>query len=144
MSFDITNIERKEVRILTGRRLIDNNIVPILPNIIGRENAITQGQLVDKCFGKGFSKLQRMMLRGILHQALTHIRGSDDYKCFIMGYLDNIQGYMYFIPTTIEDVEEYKDRAESRIRGIRAMVKRCERSVQEGWYKKVGVNRFLE
>ena len=126
----------KEVTVLTGQQLVEKKLMPILKECVGKKHAITRTELLNRCFGKGYNKMELVLLKQFLNRALHHVRSST--KCFIMGRQDEETGeYLYYVPTTKKDVEYFRDRGTKIIKGIHTMMDRCEQSVTERWYNKI-------
>ena len=133
----------EEVSLPAGKNLIDEKMLDIIKKTVGRKNAITTEELLQHCFGAGWSTIQKIVLKQVMHRAIAMIKSSDDYKIFIMGRWNEDGQYEYFIPNEQCDVDDFKSNADERIKAIQGMKLRAQRSIDEKWYLKHRNNWLL-
>ena len=116
------------------------SMIDIFKKCIGEENGISAHDLFVKYYGEApseFSQMEIFWKWNVLHAKMNYLRR----KSFLFIVSKNNK---YFIVTSSKEASQYISRLENTKNKIDFMIKRCEKAIDEEFYKRVEQGEFFE
>ena len=139
-----TREEAKNIVISLNIKEIVKKLIVIMKSHIGQENKISKLNLFKKVYNtnpEDVSELKEWIMFEFIKRAMHRMRQRT--KCFIVSkpfpvskFSSKGQGiWHYWVACDMSDYDVYRGNINRNIKAMKNMVRKCERSVANEWYK---------
>jgi len=114
--------------------IVAEDIMDLMRSHIGKKNAITRVKMFEKVYGlkrSEMKELNQFILTDMLHRSISKLRRRSN--CFVVAELIG-EDWSYYVPTTREEANVYKKQADKRIKSLKELKARADKSIEEAWH----------